>query len=83
MSVEASTGQLLLLFSALEIEPDRCHPWARRSMFPGRQDEWRCVDCGELAVRGVITGGWEFLSPERGPDQWAKASHDCVKRAWN
>lgn len=85
MSDETKTGQLLLFRPVMdmEIQPDRRHQWARRSTFRERQDEWRCIVCGELALRGVLTGNWEFLSPERGPGQWSKVSHECVKREWN
>lgn len=85
MSGEAKTGQLLLFrpVSEMELEPDRRHPWARRSTFRERRDEWRCNLCGELALRGVTTGTWEYLSPERGREQWAKVSHPCVPRVWN
>lgn len=74
-------SQLLLFTPPADAKPDARHAWARRSTFPGRADEWRCIDCGELAIRS-IGGGWAFLSPDRGPNQWGTESHAFESRVW-
>lgn len=74
----------LLLFEprrTLDRKPDERHAWAIRSSFTESSDGWRCLVCGELALPSA-DDAWAFLSPVRGPGEWAKESHACEERDW-